>query len=120
MIADEALNLAARVLLRLCAPLTARDVLTRLGQYLPQRTTRDELVRAAASLSARGSCLSRSLALAATAPAADVVIGVRPSPENGVDAHAWLEMDGQPLREDDPRGEVIARLPGRCSPLRAA
>lgn len=117
MIADEALNLAARLLLRVCAPMTAQAALTRLGRHLPQRRTRLELARAAASLSARGSCLSRALALAATAPTADVVIGVRPSPQNGVDAHAWLEMEGEPLREDDPRGEVIARLPGRHSPL---
>jgi hypothetical protein len=54
--------------------------------------------------------LSRSLALAARAPNAEVVLGVRPEANGGFMAHAWVELDGRPLRADDPAGGEIARF----------
>jgi hypothetical protein len=110
MIVDRLLNAAALLLLRTCRPLEAHRVLGRIGRVLPVRTTRDELSRAAAGLGASGTCLSRSLALAARAPSAEVVLGVHPQANGGFMAHAWVEIDGQPLRGDDPAGREIARF----------
>ena len=55
------------------------------------------------------------MAIAARAPAVDVVIGVQPSAGTGLLAHAWLELDGTPLNPGEPLGSEIARLPGRAS-----
>jgi hypothetical protein len=122
MTTDELLNLAARVFLRAFRPLTAHAVLMKLGRGLPQRTSREDVRRAASALAGQGTCLSRALAIAATAPGADVVIGVRPEGEAQILAHAWLEVDGEPLDQADPVGQEIARLPGRGtrSPLSPA
>jgi Transglutaminase-like superfamily len=110
MISDELLNVAARILLRTVPPLTAHAVLSRVGRLLPQRLTRQDVQRAASSLSSRGTCLSRTLALAATAPDADVVIGVQPGGDRALSAHAWIEMEGRPLPSEHPLGQEIARL----------
>jgi hypothetical protein len=110
VIADELLNLAARLLLRGCSPLTAHAVLMRIGRALPQRLARDDVRRAARELEGRGSCLSRAMAIAARAPFADVVIGVRPEGGGDLFAHAWIEMDGEPLDPSHPAGREIARL----------
>ncbi len=64
-----------------------------------------------ASLEGRGSCLARSIAIAARAPAAEVAIGVDPGRPEGFAAHASIEIDGKPLDSADPMGQVIARLP---------
>jgi hypothetical protein len=113
MITDELLHVAARILLRTCAPLTAHAVLSRVGRLFPQRRTPEEVERAASTLSSRGTCLSRTLALAATAPGAEVVIGVQPGGGRAVSAHAWIEIDGRPLHSDHPLGQEIARLGGQ-------
>jgi hypothetical protein len=112
MITDELLNLAARILLRTCTPLTAHAVLVRVGRRLPQRHTSEDVSHAASGLRARGTCLSRALAIAARAPRADVVIGVQPEGGEGLLAHAWVEVDGVPLDPADPMGREIARLRG--------
>lgn len=110
MTADRLLNLAARVLLRTCTPLTARAILLGVGRFLPQRRTRAEVLDAASRLGAAGTCLSRALTLSARAPGATVVIGVRPEPGRSLLAHAWIEIDGQPLSPVDPLGAEIVRL----------
>jgi hypothetical protein len=106
---DELLHLAARVLLRACPPLTTHAALRRVGRWLPQRCTRDEVLQASYALKPRGTCLSRALTIAATAPAADVVIGVDPA-RGTLKAHAWIELHGVPLHAEDPLGSEIARL----------
>lgn len=109
MIADELLNLAARVLLRVCQPLTAHSALLEIGRYLPQRRTPGEVRKAALALRLRGTCLSRALTVAARAPHADVVIGVRRE-HSSLLAHAWIELDDGPLFGSEPIGIEIARL----------
>jgi hypothetical protein len=106
---DEALLLMARVLLRVTAPDRAHRVLRSVGRLLPARTDSEEVRRAALALRGPGSCLSRSLAIAARAPRSEVVIGVAPK-GSGLDAHAWIEIDRKPLSPTDPLGEEIARL----------
>jgi hypothetical protein len=66
----------------------------------------------ARALDRRGSCLSRSLAIAARLPGSTVVIGVDPRRSARLSAHAWVELgseiiDGamRPVTE-----EQIARL----------
>ena len=106
-LADHALHALAYAALRVMPPLRAHAVVMRAGRLLPQRRSR-EAVRRAADRLRRGSCLSRALTVAARAPGSDVIIGVK---EPGAfEAHAWVELEGQPLRPDDPRGEEIARL----------
>jgi hypothetical protein len=66
----------------------------------------------ASSLDAHGTCLSRSLTLAARLRDAEVVIGVAGSSLHGrgssFAAHAWVEMRGVPLRPDDAiPGEIV-------------
>lgn len=106
---DRLLNLVAIVLLRARPPLEAHAILKRVGRLLPPHRGREDVLRAAGRLGPRGTCLSRALALAARTPGAAVVIGVRPEPGT-IEAHAWVELDGRPLRATDPSGEEIARL----------
>jgi hypothetical protein len=118
MIADELLNLTARLLLRAFPLPVAQRMLAGVGRLLPQRRTRQEVHRAASELGGRGTCLSRALAIAARAPAAEVVIGVQLEAGSRLLAHAWLEVDGVPLDPLDPSGGEIARLPAAraCRP----
>jgi hypothetical protein len=113
MSVDDLLNIGARLLLRVCSPLQAHALLMRIGRALPQRHTRAEVRVAASRLGPKGTCLSRALALAARSPSADVVIGVRPEGDRSVFAHAWVEMDGEPLDSTHPAGSEIARMHGR-------
>jgi hypothetical protein len=58
-------------------------------------------------------CLARSLTLSALlgrrGVASEVVIGVRPGGEP-LDAHAWVEVDGQPVNETQETVDSYARL----------
>jgi hypothetical protein len=110
MLTDELLNVAAYVLLRFRKPLEVQAALARIGPILPQLHTRRQIQRASAALGRRGTCLSRALAVAARAPEAEVVIGVCPPGETPFRAHAWLELQGEPLDPSDPSGAEIARL----------
>jgi len=105
--ADHLLHAVAYVSIRLLPPRRAHAFVLRAGSLLPQRHTAAEVRRAANRLRS-GTCLSRALTISARAPRSEVVIGVgRP---NELNAHAWVELDGSPLRPADPRGEEIARL----------
>jgi hypothetical protein len=105
--ADHVLHAVAYVSIRLLPPQRAHAFVVRAGSFLPQRRSVDAVRRAAGRLRS-GTCLSRALTISARAPGSEVVIGVgRPSELN---AHAWVELDGVPLRPSDPRGAEIARL----------
>jgi transglutaminase superfamily protein len=113
---DFAIHVAAWSLLRArLSPLTAHAVLCRAGAWLPAIESAEEARGVARSLIPHGTCLSRSLTLAARAPSADVVIGVSPRGDAPLHAHAWIEMNGAPLEPTDVSGEEIARLRGRRS-----
>ena len=105
--ADHVLHAVAYVSLRVLPPKRAHALVLRAGSVLPQRRSVDAVRRAAARLR-RGTCLSRALTISARAPRSEVVIGVgKPSALN---AHAWVEIDGVPLRPTDPSGSEIVRL----------
>jgi Transglutaminase-like superfamily len=114
---DRALLLLARALLHACSPETTHDIMRHVGALFPARRSRQEVAAAWARLKNRGSCLSRSLAVAARAPPTEVVIGVTAGGHPAAfGAHAWLELEGQALYPEDPQGLEIARLrsrPGR-------
>lgn len=57
-----------------------------------------------------GTCLTRAMTIAARLPRSRVVIGVQPPRGGPLKAHAWVELDGAPIRTFDPSGEVIARF----------
>ena len=105
--ADHPLHAVAYVSIQLLPPRRAHALVVRAGSILPQRRTA-EAVRLAASRLRSGTCLSRALTISARAPGSEVVIGVgRPSAFN---AHAWVEIDGVPVRPTDPSGAELARL----------
>jgi hypothetical protein len=112
VIADECLNVAARIMLRACRPLTAYRLLMWVGRALPPYRTGVEMNLAARRLRPRGTCLTRSLAIAARSPGAEIVLGVAPGTGGTrLLAHAWLEFGGEPLDASDPMGKEIARIP---------
>lgn len=110
---DFAIHVAAWSLLRArFSPVATHTLLVRAGAWLPAIDSPEEARLVARSLLRHGTCLSRSLALAARAPTADVVIGVTPHGQASIRAHAWIEMNGAPIDAADVAGAEIARLRG--------
>lgn len=111
----RALHTAARVAFCLLPPLRAKAVVDRLGRSLPSLEGVDDARWAVAALWPRGSCLTRAVTVAATAPGAEVVIGVDHSRVTATSAHAWLELGGVPINTSLGDGEgfpaELARLP---------
>ena len=113
---DFAIHVAAWSLLRArFSPVTTHTLLVRAGAWLPTIDSPEEARVVARSLLRHGTCLNRSLALAARAPTADVVIGVTPRKQAPLLAHAWIEMGGAPIDATDVSGAEIARLRGPAS-----
>ena len=108
-----ALNILAYAALRTRSPAAASRIVATTARRMRLRLDADGARRALARLRG-GTCLSRSLAIASLLPDAEVVIGVRPTEDGGasrgIHAHAWVEVDAQPLRESDVVGSEIARL----------
>jgi len=115
MFADVALHAMAWTLLRVWAPMRTHAILLRGGAWLPEIPTPNEARAVAHALGAHGTCLSGSLAIAARAPAADVVIGVAPRTHAPLLAHAWIEMDGVAIDPAEVRAGEVGRLRGRRS-----
>src|SRR5882762_6083138 len=110
MLTLHLLNLTAFLALGVFRPRQARRLIERLASLprsIDEETARDAVER----LKPLGTCLSRSLAIAARLPRAEVVIGVRKDEHQGdVRAHAWVELEGRPLVDDEMVGEELARL----------
>ncbi len=107
---DEGLHALARLLLRACSPARAYAILVRVGVLLPSRRSAGEVLSGLRRLRRCGTCLTRSLAIAARAPDVELVIGVAPRPGQQLFAHAWLELSGIPIDPEDARGSEIVRL----------
>ncbi len=118
--ADLAILALARGLLTTSSPARAHALLLLLGSHLPPIETPEEARRVSRFLARFGTCLSRSLAVAARTPTADVAIGVAPRKDAPLFAHAWVEMSGVPIDPADVAGSVIARLHGPRSTTRGA
>jgi hypothetical protein len=106
---DPLLLLLARSLLRVMPPRRVLALLRSMGAKAPPLHTPEEALSHAKALRG-GSCLARSLAVAARAPTAQIAIGVEPRHGSRLFAHAWIEMDGRPIDPSEPAGEVIAYL----------
>ena len=92
---------------KLLPPIRAHRALCVVAAALP-RLSREESARVLVRLQG-GTCLTRSMTVAARLPGASVVIGV-PRPGDEFEAHAWVEQEGRPLLPSDPMGEEIARF----------
>ncbi len=110
-IADNALNALAYVALHLTSPPRAKAWVERVGHFYPPLRTVEAAPTMSEELGKRGTCLSRSLAVAARYPGSHVVIGVaprgrtepsRPPSRRALDAHAWVEVEGEVLGEESP------------------
>ncbi|MGD0677648.1 MAG: lasso peptide biosynthesis B2 protein [Polyangiaceae bacterium] len=115
---DLALLTIAYTMLRFRPLPGVHALLARIGSHLPELGTVAEARRAARGLARYGTCLTRSLAVAARAPTADVVIAVDPRAGSPLFAHAWVEIDGKPIESTEVTGTVIARLAGSRSAAR--
>lgn len=118
----SALHTASRLALRFLRPGPALRLVSALGRLAP-RLSRGEAQAYMVRLSRRGTCLSRSLAVASRLPGAKVMIGAVPvgyramraafygaRGRDVLQAHAWVELDGRPLEGQEPLGKVLGTL----------
>jgi hypothetical protein len=91
-IAMHAIHGVARVALRLQSPYAARRTLDSLASWLRPFENVDEARAAGRTLARRGTCLSRSVAIAARLPGSKVVIGIDVRRSSQMLAHAWVQL----------------------------
>jgi len=85
-VADNSLNVLAYLTLYVASPPRAQRWLERVGRLCPAVITVEAARQMMERLGSRGTCLSRSLAIAARCPDSEVVIGVQ-SPHRRPDVH---------------------------------
>jgi hypothetical protein len=111
-IVDHSLNMWAYLSLLAMRPLRAKSAVEWAASVYPPIGSVAEARRAAYRVRRRGTCLSRSLAIAARFPGSVVVIGVRTTPDakitgptslKSIDAHAWVEIEGVALLDEERR-----------------
>ncbi len=107
MVAGEwGLNGLAYLALRVAPPIQAKTWVARVGRLFPPLGNVEEARGMNERLGTRGTCLSRSLAVAARYPGSVVVLGVRLNGTTArksrclLEAHAWVEIGGVPIGED--------------------
>jgi hypothetical protein len=113
------MHLISRMALLVLPPAAAFRVVRLIGRRVP--ISREDAQAYARSLR-RGTCLSRSMTVAARLPNARVVIGVNSNASRpvtfatkggrAISAHAWVDVDGEPLLDDDAAGEIVGALDG--------
>ncbi|HWL87753.1 MAG TPA: hypothetical protein VNO21_18245 [Polyangiaceae bacterium] len=109
MIANHLLHALAWCALRVHGPARAKRLVVRAARWTAPLGDRDEARRLADAIDGHGTCLSRALTVAARTPGAEVVIALR-GLEPRLSAHAWVELDGVPLRNEDVAGKEIGRF----------
>jgi hypothetical protein len=102
MLENHLLNFLARVALKGASPLNAKRLVDVVGGLFPPLSPA-EARKVASRLEGHGTCLSRSLALAARVPGAEVVIGRVPG--DAFWAHAWVERDGNVISPQAEAGK---------------
>jgi hypothetical protein len=103
---DELLHIVARIAVRLWPPLTAKRRIDKVAA-LVKPIDIDEATRLTQRLRG-GTCLTRSLAIAARLPGSEVVVGVSRAQGSPLRAHAWVEAQGLCIGEPEPT--ELARL----------
>ena len=103
-----ALHGAARFALHVQSPLAARRTVMKLAAGLRPFAGVDEARAAGQALSRKGTCLSRSLAIAARLPGSNVVIGVDVRRSSHMLGHAWVQLGSEIVFPAQPNGEAIA------------
>ncbi len=116
------LHLLTRVALHVMNP---RDVLALVTHVARSLTPLPPTASSVTLLGRRGSCLSRSITLAARIPGARVAVGVKKHGyravgatrfglrgRDAISAHAWVEVDGHALSQGEEFGKVIAYIQG--------
>ena len=118
---DNALNGVAYLSLLVATPLRAKTWVKVVASLYPTIETIDEARDVIRRLGARGTCLSRSLSVAARCRGSQVVIGVVPPSRADtprirlsrwpIDAHAWVEIAGTALLDGTtPAWVEVGRL----------
>jgi Transglutaminase-like superfamily len=113
----HALHWFVRAALRLAPPPRGLSWIDHVAARLHPLRDAEHALAMQRTLRSSGTCLSRSLTVAALLPDAEVVIGVDPWGARSVRAHAWVEVDGTRI---DPRsgdefvfGELARLVPRR-------
>ncbi|WP_394826102.1 lasso peptide biosynthesis protein [Pendulispora albinea] len=109
LVANHLLHAFAWCALRVHPPVRAKALVDKVARWMRPIDDRDEAARLLAVVDGHGTCLSRALTVAARTPRAEVVIAVRGLAPR-LSAHAWVELDGRSLREEDVAGQEIGRL----------
>ncbi len=118
-IALHALHWGARAAVATQTPLRARTSVAALARWVPRCQSVEEARAALAVLGRSGTCLSRSLTIAALLPGSHVVIGFHRDGAAARSAHAWIEMHGAKIEDEQGAGselfQEMARLTA-CDP----
>jgi hypothetical protein len=112
LLETQALHLIARAAVRWQSPLRAKRTVNAVAALLAPLSGQPEAAEILARLW-RGTCLTRSLAVAARLPGAEVVIAAGWKAPEGAEsawAHAWVEYRGVPLKDEGEfAGREVAR-----------
>lgn len=124
---DNALNGLAYLSLLVAPPLRAKGWIGLVASLYSTIETIDDARSVTRRLGARGTCLSRSLSVAARCPGSSVVIGVmRPtqsdtpgvkSSRSAVEAHAWVEVAGTAIDGTTLPWVEVGRMDVRDAPM---
>jgi hypothetical protein len=108
-LADHTAHAIANVALRVLSPRDALRVTAKVIAWCPLRP--EAARHSLGVLEPWGTCLTRSIAVAARLRGASVALA-RLTDDRDLPfvAHAWVELEGRPIRSWDAQGAVIARL----------
>jgi hypothetical protein len=111
---DNALHLVAYLALRFRSPLGAKAWVERVASVCHRPIDAEGAKRLSRRLGTRGTCLSRSLAIAARCPGSVLVIGAKKRETvvaaPSIQAHAWVEVDGSRLEPEGGGWIELVRL----------
>jgi len=106
------LHAFSRVALRLFALQRATAMIESVARLFPPLAGTHQAKESLAALGQSGSCLSRSVTIAAMLPGSALVIGGNRAKSGSFHAHAWIEVGGDALGlEADVGFAPLIRLP---------
>lgn len=104
----HASHVVARIAVALLPPKAALRATASVVRGLPVGAEAARHI--AGLLEPSGTCLTRAVAIAARLEGAQVALGHLRDAGGQPFGHAWVELDGRPLRSWDAHGEVLARF----------